>query len=128
MASEPVCTFSILALHLVLQVTCYLSCGSSTPASCSHTLAPQVAYSHFLTLVHSGNVKSAGIDNSADKIYFSVHGHSSQQAAEAAAEEAAAEAAPAASRSASATSVDTNSGKLAGCVARHTDAVLHPFL
>ena len=53
----------------------------------------QVAYSEFLSLVNSGNVKAAGIDDSADKIYFSLNGHSSQQAAEAAAA-AAVEAAP----------------------------------
>ncbi len=41
-------------------------------------------YSEFLTLVHSGNVRTAGIDDQADKIYFSLNGHSSQQPAEAA--------------------------------------------
>ncbi len=40
----------------------------------------QVMYSEFLTLVHSGNVRTAGIDDQADKIYFSLNGHSSQQA------------------------------------------------
>lgn len=55
------------------------------------TRPPQeVPYSDFLTLVHSGNVKTAGIDDSSDKIYFSLNGHSSQQAAEAATAEAAA--------------------------------------
>ncbi len=44
----------------------------------------QVMYSEFLTLVHSGNVRTAGIDDQADKIYFSLNGHSSQQSAEAA--------------------------------------------
>ncbi len=44
----------------------------------------QAMYSEFLTLVHSGNVRTAGIDDQADKIYFSLNGHSSQQAAEAA--------------------------------------------
>ena len=39
-------------------------------------------YSEFLTLVHSGNVRTAGIDDQADKIYFSLNGHSSQQPAE----------------------------------------------
>lgn len=74
-----------------------------------------MAYSHFLTLVHSGNVQQAGIDESADKIYFSLNGHSSQQAAEAALAEATAEAAGAASSSApaSASAVDTSSGELA---------------
>ncbi len=46
--------------------------------------ALQVMYSEFLTLVHSGNVRTAGIDDQADKIYFSLNGHSSQQSAEAA--------------------------------------------
>jgi len=41
-------------------------------------------YSEFLTVVHSGNVRTAGIDDQADKIYFSLNGHSSQQPAEAA--------------------------------------------
>ena len=36
-------------------------------------------YSEFLTLVHSGNVKAAGIDDSTDKIYFTMKGHSSEQ-------------------------------------------------
>lgn len=41
----------------------------------------QVMYSEFLTLVHSGNVKAAGIDDSTDKIYFTMRGHSLEQAA-----------------------------------------------
>lgn len=40
----------------------------------------QVMYSEFLTLVHSGNVQAAGIDDSTDKIYFTMKGHSSEQA------------------------------------------------
>lgn len=89
-----------------------------------------MSYSQFLTLVNSGNVQTAGIDESADKIYFSLTGHSSQQAAEAAPVEAAAEAAGTASSSApaSATSVDASSGKLADCVATNTDVVLHVTL
>lgn len=79
------------------------------------TKPPQeVAYSDFLTLVHSGNVKTAGIDDSSDKIYFSLNGHSSQQAAEAATGEAVApvEAAAAVALSqaeASPSTVDSNS-------------------
>lgn len=75
-----------------------------------------MTYSQFLTLVHSGNVESAGIDESADKVFFSLNGHSSQQTAQAAPVEAAAEAAGTASSSApaSAASVDTSSGKHAG--------------
>lgn len=69
-----------------------------------------------MTLVHSGNVQQAGIDESADKIYFSLNGHSSQQAAEAALAEAAAEAGGAVSSSApgpaTATAMDTSSGEL----------------
>lgn len=84
----------------------------------------QVAYSDFLTLVHSGNVKAAGIDDSSDKIYFSLNGHSSQQVAEAGMAEAAApvdaaaaEAAAMASSQAQASpsTVDSNNGRLA-CV------------
>lgn len=71
----------------------------------------QVAYSEFLSLVHSGNVEKAGIDDSADKIYFSLSGHSSQQAAEAAIEAAAAASRqPEASTSASV--VDPSSGEI----------------
>lgn len=50
----------------------------------SQMFSLQVMYSEFLTLVHSGNVRTAGIDDQADKIYFSLNGHSSQQPAEAA--------------------------------------------
>lgn len=93
-------------------------------SSCSF---PQVAYSEFLTLVHSGNVKTAGIDDSADKIYFNLNGHSSQQAAEAAPVEAAVPAAAPASSSApaSASAVEASSGEFADCTMICTDAVLH---
>lgn len=46
----------------------------------------QVMYSEFLTLVNTRNVQSVGIDDSTDKIYFTLAGHSAEQApAEAAA-------------------------------------------
>lgn len=64
----------------------------------------QVMYSEFLTLVHSGNVRTAGIDDQADKIYFSLNGHSSQQAAEAA---------ETASTEASVAAADSTSGETA---------------
>lgn len=54
----------------------------------------QVMYSDFLTLVHSGNVHTAGIDDATDKIYFSLKGHSSHQATEVVPVAAAAPAAP----------------------------------
>ena len=66
-------------------------------------------YSEFVTLVHSGNVHTAGIDDQADKIYFSLNGHSSQQAAEQA------ESAPAQSE-ASTPAVDSSSGEHVHCL------------
>ena len=93
-----------------------------------------MAYSDFLTLVHSGNVKTAGIDDSSDKIYFSLNGHSSQQVAEAATgeaaapvEAAAAEAAAVASSQAQTTpsTVDSNSGRPAQLVSCHLDVCFH---
>lgn len=85
-----------------------------------------MAYSEFLTLVHSGNVKTAGIDDSADKIYFNLNGHSSQQAAEAAPAEAAAPAAATASSlaPASASAVEASSGEFDDCTLVWSDVGL----
>ena len=38
-------------------------------------------YSEFLSLVNSGNVKTVGLDERSDKIFFNLHGHSSEAAA-----------------------------------------------
>ena len=75
-------------------------------------------YSEFLTLVHSGNVRTAGIDDQADKIYFSLNGHSSQQAAE--------QAGPVSAQpqpEVSTSSVDTSSGELLSSLWLVTKAV-----
>ena len=38
-------------------------------------------YSEFLSLVNSGNGKAVGLDQRSDKIFFNLHGHSSEAAA-----------------------------------------------
>ncbi|DBA78662.1 TPA: hypothetical protein ACH3X1_008580 [Trebouxia sp. C0004] len=69
--------YSVLAFVVMTTVRVGINNVSAKPPQ-------EVMYSEFLTLVHSGNVRTAGIDDQADKIYFSLNGHSSQQAAEAA--------------------------------------------
>lgn len=89
---------------------CYPVCAHSGVAGCIHHLSLQlwfclqVMYSEFLTLVHSGNVRTAGIDDQADKIYFSLNGHSSQQTADSTATSSA-------SAEASTSTVDASSGE-----------------
>lgn len=67
--------YSVLAFVVMSTVRVGINNVSAKPPQ-------EVMYSEFLTLVHSGNVRTAGIDDQADKIYFSLNGHSSQQAAE----------------------------------------------
>ncbi|KAL0043414.1 hypothetical protein WJX79_004095 [Trebouxia sp. C0005] len=69
--------YSVLAFVVMTTVRVGVNKVSAKPPQ-------EVMYSEFLTLVHSGNVRTAGIDDQADKIYFSLNGHSSQQPAEAA--------------------------------------------
>ncbi|KAL0045972.1 hypothetical protein WJX82_010072 [Trebouxia sp. C0006] len=69
--------YSVLAFMVMTTVRVGINNVSAKPPQ-------EVMYSEFLTLVHSGNVRTAGIDDQADKIYFSLNGHSSQQPAEAA--------------------------------------------
>lgn len=117
---QVVSSIEAIVLTSVLMTRKHAIPSATSDVSQTDILSAQVAYSDFLTLVHSGNVKTAGIDDSSDKIYFSLNGHSSQQAAEAATGEAVApvEAAAAVALSqaeASPSTVDSNSGRLA-CV------------